>query len=117
MSNLSFYLICLPYFAFEYFIINFTFYSAQHSRGMFFVFHLLYTHGSLFLKHCIALIFLSRNMFSLFMASLTLLLRHTMRNPSQTLSLVWNGVWAFSLLIPTLPGMCLSTDGGLDMAF
>lgn len=117
---ISLYLIRLSYFVFKYFIINFKFLSAQHSWGMFFVFRLLYTQGSLFLEQCIAWVFLFRRMLSSFTTSFTLLLRQTMSSLTQTHCVIKNGAgWggAVSLLISTLPGMRLSTDGGLDMAF
>lgn len=110
MSNLSFSLIQLFCF-FDYFIFNFKFfYSAQHSRGLLFVF-CLFTHRGLWgILYCL---------FSFpgnFKGPLRQH-RYNMDGPTQTFSLVWNGVHGFSLLVSPLPVMCLSTDGGLSMTF
>lgn len=90
--------------------------SIVHSTRVVCSFCLLTCRGLWDILYCL-LIFFSKDMFALFMASFTLLFKYNMGSSSQTFSLVWNRIPGFSLLISTLPIMCLFIDGGLGMAF
>lgn len=116
----SLYLIRLSYFVFKYFIINFKFLSAQHSWGMFFVFHLLTHNGFCFwnsalLESSFPGVCFPGSWHPL--PSCSGRLWAALHRLSLWYRMGVGGGGAVSLLISTLPGMHLSTDGGLDMAF
>lgn len=85
---------------------------------MFFAFCLLTHGGSLFLPYCTAFCnFLFQECVRPVHGILTLLLRYTMERPHPDLLFgVEQYTWV-SVAHLTLPGICLSTDGGLGMAF
>lgn len=90
--------------------------SILGARSLLFVF--LHMGGSLFLPYCTAFCnFLFQECVRTVHGILTLLLRYTMERPHPDLLFgVEQYAWV-SLAHLTLPGICLSTDGGLSMAF